>query len=63
MMDDPWFYTTVDPTHLHRDGKPLPAGTVLLYRVCDNDPDKFEEACRLVGLFVKTALAAKAKST
>lgn len=30
----------------------VPALTTLLYKVCDNDEDKFEEALRLVGLFM-----------
>ncbi len=48
---------TVDPTVLV-DGRPVPALTSLLYRVCANDPDKFAEATRLVELFVRVALRA-----
>jgi hypothetical protein len=50
-------YGTLDPTVLLDDGKPLPAMTTMLYRVCDNDKKKFEEAARLVGLFIKAALS------
>jgi hypothetical protein len=48
-------YRTVDPTVVFR-GKPLPAATTLLIRICDNDPDKFEEATRVVELFISEAL-------
>jgi hypothetical protein len=56
---------TKDPTVMFpRDtaGKPpapMPAITSLLYRVCDNDQTKFEEACRLVELFIVAALKEK----
>jgi hypothetical protein len=30
--------------------------TTLLLRVCENDPDKFEEATRIVGLFISEAI-------
>lgn len=33
-----------------------PALTTLLYRVCDNNEEKFEEACRVVNLFIEQAL-------
>lgn len=49
-------YRTRDPQH-QLDGLPLPALTTLLYRVCDNDPDRFATACRLVTLFIEEALA------
>lgn len=49
-------YTTIDPT-IVMDGRPVPAMTTLLYRVCGNDPAKFEEATRLVELFVGAALS------
>lgn len=53
--DDPrWFYSTVDPT-IELEGRPVPALTSLLYRVCTNDPDKFGEACRLLRLFAAEA--------
>jgi hypothetical protein len=48
-------FRTIDPT-LRLDGQPLPAMTTLLYRVCDNDPVKFEEATRIVELFISEAL-------
>jgi len=34
----------------------VPALTSLLYSVCDNDPMKFAEACRLVRLFIEETL-------
>lgn len=37
-----WFYTARDPV------KDMPYGTHLLYRVCDNDKDKFEIGCELL---------------
>lgn len=37
----------------------LPALTSLLYRVCGGDQTKFEEACRLLNLFMDTAQARK----
>lgn len=33
----------------------LPALTTLLYRVCDGDGAKFDEACRLLKLFMLKA--------
>ena len=48
-------YRTTDPTTC-LDGKPVPALTTLLHRVCDNDETKFEEALRLIELFVSHAL-------
>lgn len=32
-----------------------PASTTLLYEVCNNDPRKFDEAIRLIRLFVEQA--------
>lgn len=49
-------FLTMDDQNCHADGKPLPAMTTLLYRICDNNPDKFEEACRIIELFIKKAL-------
>lgn len=37
-------------------GNPVPALTTLLYKVCDQDQNKFEEATRLVDLFIEEAL-------
>jgi hypothetical protein len=48
-------FRTIDPTVL-LDGRPVPAMTTLLYSICDNDPDKFEEATRIVQLFISEAL-------
>lgn len=50
------FYTTNDPTIL-MDGRPVPAMTTLLHHVCGNDRAKFEEATRLVELFIEAALS------
>lgn len=47
---------TVDPTVMLHDG-PVPAMSTLLYRVCDGDAKKFDEATRLIGLFVGNALS------
>lgn len=48
-------YCTVDPTVLI-EGKSVPALTSLLYGVCGGDADKFEEAIRLVELFIQGAI-------
>jgi len=45
--------TTTDPE------TGLPALTSLLYKVCEKDVDKFNEACRLVDLFITEALNSK----
>lgn len=52
---DQVLFTTNDPTKLI-DGRPVPAMTTLLYGVCGNDADKFEEATRLVELFIRKTL-------
>lgn len=39
---DRWFYTARDPV------KDLPYGSHLIYRVCDNDKDRFEIGCELL---------------
>ena len=44
---DEWCFTATDDRTLI-DGKPIPMMTTLLYRVCDNDRKKFEEAIRLL---------------
>lgn len=36
-------------------GGTTPALTVLLHRVCGNDHKKFDEACRLISLFMDQA--------
>lgn len=46
---------TVDPTVRVENG-PLPALSTLLIRVCDGNEAKFNEATRLVSLFVANAL-------
>lgn len=48
-------YITKDNT-VQFMGGPVPAMTTMLMRVCDNNPEKFEEAMRLVKLFVEEAL-------
>lgn len=46
-------YTTVDPTGPF---KSCPALTTLLIRVCKSDDEMFEEATRLIDLFVEQAI-------
>lgn len=48
--------TTLDPDAVD-DGRPMPALTTLLHRVCRNDQETFTEASRLVVLFIQAALA------
>lgn len=48
-------FGTVDPT-AELNGRPLPAMTTMLYRVCNNDEKKFSEATRIVELFINEAL-------
>lgn len=50
-------YSTKDPTirFPDREGHP-PCATTMLYRVCDRDPKKFEEAMRLVELFIEETM-------
>ncbi|UMO76033.1 hypothetical protein [Planktothrix phage Pra-JY27] len=48
-------FATVDPETLIL-GRPAPALTTLLYVVCGNDEKKFEQADRLIRLFVEAAL-------
>lgn len=46
---------TTDPENFGKvvPGQTVPALTILLYKVCDNNQEKFNEACRLVDLFIK----------
>jgi len=46
---------TADPT-VQIGGRPTPALTTLLYRVCDNDAGRFAEATRIVELLIREAL-------
>lgn len=49
---NPVLYGTLDPTNpvgLHGG---TPALTTLLYKVCDQNNEKFDEACRLICLFL-----------
>lgn len=47
---------TKDPTVHFPDRDSVPAITTLLHRVCGNDLTKFEEATRLIELFIVAAL-------
>lgn len=49
---NPVLYNTLDPTNPLGIPSGTPALTVLLHRVCDGDAGKFEEALRLIGLFL-----------
>lgn len=51
-------YSTRDPEtpSPFPDGGKLPALTTMLYRVCGNDTERFNEAVRLVTLFVRDAI-------
>jgi hypothetical protein len=40
-------FAAVDPERLF-EGRPLPVLTTLIYDICNNDPDKFEHACKLI---------------
>jgi len=59
---DQILFRTVDPTVLI-EGRPVPAMTTLLHRVCDNDPRKFEEATRLVELFIRESVDDKRRTS
>uniref|UniRef100_A0AAU6VZX4 Uncharacterized protein n=1 Tax=Pseudomonas phage Arace01 TaxID=3138526 RepID=A0AAU6VZX4_9VIRU len=48
-------YSTKDPLNILGDNT-IPAMTTMLYKVCGNDSAKFDEAMRLVTLFVEQAL-------
>ena len=47
-------YLTKDPLSPIENG---PAVTTLLFKVCQNDHERFDEAVRLVGLFVEEAMS------
>ena len=47
--DEPYFYHTIDP---EAPFKGCPAVTTLLFKVCDNNYAKFDEATRLIHLFI-----------
>lgn len=49
---NPVLYNTTDPLNPLGIPSGTPALTVLLHRVCDNDGEKFDEACRLICLFL-----------
>lgn len=48
-------YAATDPTVV-LNGSPVPAVTSLLFRVCDRDQERFDEAVRIVRLFISAAL-------
>jgi hypothetical protein len=52
---EPLFYTVHDPENLFHDGMPVPAITTLLYKVCQNDHQLFDEAVRLMRLMMEAA--------
>lgn len=45
-------YNTLDPTNPVGLPGGTPALTTLLYKVCDQNSEKFDEACRLICLFL-----------
>lgn len=45
-------FNTVDPTNPLAIPSGTPALTTLLYKVCDGDTAKFDEACRIIYLFL-----------
>lgn len=45
-------FGTLDPTNPVGLPGGTPALTTLLYKVCDQNNEKFDEACRLIGLFL-----------
>lgn len=45
-------YNTLDPINPLGVPSGTPALTALLYKVCDGDGEKFNEACRLICLFL-----------
>lgn len=50
--NNPVLYTTMDPTNPVGLPGGTPALTTLLYKVCDQNGEKFDEACRLICLFL-----------
>jgi len=54
MNDDdiePLLFSVRDPKY-NFQGRPVPALTSLMYRVCGDDPERFEEATRILQLFI-----------
>lgn len=49
---NPVLYGTLDPTNPVGLPGGTPALTTLLYKVCDQDMAKFDEACRIIYLFL-----------
>lgn len=58
-------FNTTDPMNPLGIPSGTPALTTLLYKVCDNDMAKFDEACRIIYLFLdkKDELDAAADKT
>lgn len=54
LRDETYLYTAQDREHL-LNGRPVPALTTLLLRVCQNDAELLNEATRLVAIFVEEA--------
>lgn len=46
------FYSVIDPKSKIKD---CPAITTLMKSVCNDDIDKFDEACRLIRLYMEAA--------
>jgi hypothetical protein len=44
---DAWCFAAMDET-VELDGRPMPLLTTLIYRVCGNDLQRFDEALRIV---------------
>lgn len=61
-MDDNLIYKVKDPDVLVLSNN-VPALTTMMHRVCANDETKFEEAVRLLNLFMKAAYEAGSKHT
>ena len=55
---DMWCFTATDPRVKWEDGKPMPLLTVVLHRVCGNNPAKFEEAVRALRAAFEAGAAA-----
>lgn len=55
---DRWCFTELDERIKMDDGKPVPVLTVVLHRVCGNDPKRFKEACRALQLAFEAGVSA-----
>lgn len=52
-------FSTKDPTVQLFEPNDVPAMTTMLFKVCGHDHEKFDEAMRLVTLFIENALGEK----